>query len=148
MKKMAFFLGFSICLSTLFAQNSNRSQALREMKQADIRFSALSQKAGMRKAFLAYLHSDGILLRADHPPIIGVDARKFLQNINDSSFHLTWQPRGADIASSLDFGFTYGIYTMKTKDKTMQGTYVSIWKKEKDGNWKFVLDTGNPGLGK
>jgi hypothetical protein len=27
-----------------------------------------------------------------------------------------------------------------------KGTYVSIWKKDENGNWKWVLDTGNPGL--
>jgi ketosteroid isomerase-like protein len=31
---------------------------------------------------------------------------------------------------------------------TREGTYVTIWKKGQNGNWKFVLDTGNQGLGK
>jgi ketosteroid isomerase-like protein len=40
---------------------------------------------------------------------------------------------------------------MKTKDQegkelSENGTYVSIWKKDQFGNWKFVLDTGNEGL--
>ena len=30
---------------------------------------------------------------------------------------------------------------------TMEGTYVSILKKQANGNGKFVLDTINPGLG-
>jgi ketosteroid isomerase-like protein len=47
-----------------------------------------------------------------------------------------------------DLGYTYELFTVTAKDTTMQGTYVSIWKKQKDGNWKFVLDTGNPGGGK
>ena len=32
-------------------------------------------------------------------------------------------------------------------DSIEQGTYVSIWKKDKIGAWKFVLDSGNQGIG-
>jgi ketosteroid isomerase-like protein len=50
-------------------------------------------------------------------------------------------------------GYTYGIYTVEMDSPegtvvTKEGTYATIWKKDKDGNWKFVLDTGNQGLGK
>jgi ketosteroid isomerase-like protein len=34
------------------------------------------------------------------------------------------------------------------KDTIIYGTYISIWKKQSDGNWKFVLDSGNEGVGK
>jgi ketosteroid isomerase-like protein len=33
------------------------------------------------------------------------------------------------------------------KDTVLRGTYVSVWKKQKDGKWKFMLDTGNEGIG-
>jgi ketosteroid isomerase-like protein len=70
----------------------------------------------------------------------------------DTSFSLSWEPLNADISSSGDMGFTYGIYTIHMDspegDKvTKEGTYVTIWKKNKAGEWKFVLDTGNQGLG-
>jgi ketosteroid isomerase-like protein len=116
------------------------------MKKADIDFSGLSKQKGMKAAFLEYMDSAGILLRPDHYPIIGKDARQFLQNANDSSFTLTWEPSAAEVSTAGDLGFTYGIYTLALKDTAIKGTYVSIWKKQADGNWKFVLDTGNPGL--
>jgi len=45
-------------------------------------------------------------------------------------------------------GYTYGIYALalNQNDSLSFGTYVSIWKKQKDGTWKFVLDSGNEGL--
>jgi len=43
-------------------------------------------------------------------------------------------------------GFTYGVYTLSIKDSVYKGTYVSIWKKQNDGSWKFVLDSGNEGI--
>ena len=60
--------------------------------------------------------------------------------------HLTWKPDGGEIATSGDLGFTYGIYKLEMKDTVLKGTYVSIWKKQTDGKWKFVLDSGNEGI--
>ena len=65
-------------------------------------------------------------------------------------FSLTWAPVKADMAASGDMGYTYGNYELKSKDKdgqlvTHYGKYASIWKKQKDGSWKVVLDMGNSG---
>ena len=64
--------------------------------------------------------------------------------------HLTWAPVGAGIAGSGDLGYTYGTYEFHSKDKegkpvVSHGKYTTIWKKQKDGNWKVALDMGNSG---
>jgi hypothetical protein len=118
-----------------------------EIIKADKAFSEMSRKSGMKKAFLEYIDNEGILLRSNHPPIVGADAIDFLSQVNDSSYTLTWTPGGAEIATSANLGYTYGIYKLQLKDTILKGTYVSIWKKQQDGKWKFVLDTGNPGIG-
>ena len=107
----------------------------------------MSRKTGMKKAFLEYIDNEGILLRPNHPPIAGADAIDFLSQVNDSSYTLTWIPSGGEIAASANLGFTYGIYKLEMKDTILKGTYVSIWKKQPDGKWKFVLDSGNQGIG-
>jgi len=61
---------------------------------------------------------------------------------------LTWTPVHADMAASGDLGYTYGnfVFTAKNKDGklvTSYGKYTSIWKKQKDGQWKVVVDMGN-----
>ena len=47
-----------------------------------------------------------------------------------------------------DIGYTYGIHTNteKATGKITKGTYITIWQKQSDGKWKFVLDTGTQGL--
>ena len=119
------------------------------MMDADRAFSRLSGESGMRKAFLEYIDSNGVLLRPNQLPLVGGDAVDFLTQLNDSSFNLTWNPKNGRIALSGELGYTYGIYTLKPskEDTTLYGTYVSIWKKQLDGKWKFVLDTGNDGIG-
>ncbi len=82
-------------------------------------------------------------------PLLGADAIDFLIQQNDSSYTLKWEPKNGAVASSGDLGYTYGVYVLKpsTIDTLIYGTYVSIWKKGIDGKWKFVLDSGNEGIG-
>jgi ketosteroid isomerase-like protein len=129
------------------SSGSNKGDAT-SLLTADRNFSNLSKEKGMISAFLQYIDSGGVLLRAGHYPIVGEKAFSYLQNEDDSGITLTWEPSSGEIAASGDLGFTYGIYTFSGKDTTFRGTYVSIWKKQKDNSWKFVLDTGNPGVDK
>jgi ketosteroid isomerase-like protein len=121
------------------------------IKKTDIEFSDLSKAKGMKEAFLTFVTGDGVLLRPYMMPVVGYDnIKKFLEEGN-TDFVLTWAPLFADVASSLDLGYTYGTYVLTFKDETgnsqtRKGTYITIWKKQADGKWKFVLDTGNPGL--
>jgi ketosteroid isomerase-like protein len=85
----------------------------------------------------------------------GADAIRGKENIaktmgflDDKSNHLTWTPVYADMAASGDLGYTYGAYEFRSKDKDGKATveygkYASIWKKQKDGSWKVVMDMGN-----
>ena len=43
----------------------------------------------------------------------------------------------------------FGTYMLKLNlsDSLRNGTYVSVWIKQHDRQWKFVLDSGNEGIG-
>lgn len=133
--------------TTTEQQEVAAEEAIEEMVKTDKAFSEASAKEGMKKAFLAYVADEAVLLRPGYMPIVDGDVIKFLNAQEDTSFTMTWELHGADIASANDMGYTYGVYTVKAKDTLLKGTYLSIWKKEEDGNWKFVLDTGNAGVG-
>ena len=52
------------------------------------------------------------------------------------------------MSGSGDLGYTYGNYVFISKDKdgkivASYGKYMSVWKKQKDGSWKVVVDMGN-----
>jgi len=114
----------------------------------DCAFSQLSKEKGMDHAFLEYIDEQGIMLSDNAMPLIGKEAvRKKFASRDDSQFTLTWEPLSAEISASADMGFTYGIYTITVGDSVTKGTYVSVWKKNEEGQWKFVLDSGNEGLG-
>lgn len=113
----------------------------------DREFSKFSQANGMNAAFMEYISEDGVMLKSNSMPIVSKNAVANLFRSDDSGFTLTWEPLFADIAKSGELGYTYGVYELNIDDNIQKGTYVSIWKKDKDGSWKFVLDSGNSGLG-
>jgi ketosteroid isomerase-like protein len=123
--------------------------------KTDREFSDYSSENGMKKAFELYGDENMVMLRENSMPVVGKTAFSDLyKNFDDSQMTLVWEPLFADVSASGDLGYSYGIYTMTIKSdslKTEKGTYLSIWKKDpdsyRDGNWKFVVDTGNEGIG-
>jgi ketosteroid isomerase-like protein len=151
-KKINFVFSILACCALLLMSCKPKTKTVKavsadEIINTDKAFSEMSRKTGMKKAFIEYIDNEGILLRPNHPPIIGADAIDFLSQVNDSNYTLTWVPHGGEIDGCTNLGYTYGIYSLERKDTVVRGTYVSIWKKQKDGTWKFVLDSGNPGIG-
>lgn len=117
--------------------------------KADRDFSEMSVKEGMFKAFLFYMAEDGVILRDNSYPSKGKeDLRKRFEGKSDTSFVLSWDPLSEMISESGELGYTYGIHSTldKATGKITKGTYLTIWKKQSGGSWKFVLDTGTQGL--
>jgi len=103
---------------------------------------------GLKEAFLAYGDDSMVLLRPNSNPLKAAMARDHLNKNDFGPNVLSWEPLDADIAASGDLGYTYGIYTVHLPDSTILGTYATVWKKNLNGQWKFVLDVGNEGLSK
>ena len=62
-------------------------------------------------------------------------------------YQLTWTPTDAVMGPSGDMGYTWGHFEGHSKDAngnpvTTSGRYMTIWRKEPDGQWKVVLDAG------
>ncbi len=141
-----------VVISVFVACNGKKQQSGSQMlSETDRYYSAMSAKEGMNAAFLAMFDSAGVMLNANHWPIVGYDSIKAsLLAESDSAFTLTWEPLFEKMAASGELGYTYGTYQLKDKasDSVMGvGKYATIWIKQADGTWKAILDTGNPGLG-
>ncbi len=120
-------------------------QALLEI---DRQFSQLSQDKGTAAAFHFYLADDGLALPFTGQPKNKTDYANAMQAAitEKAAGVLTWEPEFADVAKSSDLGYTWGRYTYTFFDSTQapsRGYYVTIWKKQPDGAWRFVFDAGN-----
>lgn len=125
--------------------NTDKKDTPQELLNADIAFSDMSRQVGIKKAFTEFMSDEGVLLRPEYPPMMGAEAIDYLSLVNDTAYVLSWKPSGGEIAKSGDMGFTYGEYTLKVEDAVINGTYVNVWKKQRDGAWKYVLNNTNQG---
>lgn len=142
---------YLILLVFLISCNSNTDISIveEELILTDNEFSELSVREGFATAFESYCATDGVILRPELMPVIGKTAvMATMSKSDDSQIKLSWEPQFARAASSGELGYTYGLYTIRDlSDSILQrGTYVTIWEKKEDG-WKFLLDSGNEGLG-
>jgi ketosteroid isomerase-like protein len=143
---------YILCLTLLTIQFScvneekRMEQQIQEVMDSDLAFSKMSAEQGMANAFIAYADDDVIKLNARQYPSIGKqDLARSLTAIPFSG-KLTWGPLKASVGDNL--AYTFGEWKMETtvnkRDTILYGNYVTIWKRQADGKWKYVLDGGNP----
>ena len=143
------FVFITILISTLNCIKITKNPSAGILLQTDSDFSSMSVKDGMFKAFLFFMADDGVILRNNLFPDKGKEALKQrFSGKSDTTFVLSWEPLFEKISESGDLGYTYGIHTNTDKltGEISKGTYITIWQKQSDGSWKFVLDTGTQGL--
>jgi ketosteroid isomerase-like protein len=140
---------FLIALLTLTFCKPHVKPDKEQLLETDRKFSATSVEKGYNRAFIEFAHPDAVLLRPNSMPVTGSKAVKGLfEKADISGVIFNWEPLAGDIAKSGELGYTYGIYTFTKDTVTTKGTYVSIWKKDAAGNWKYILDSGNEGIEK
>lgn len=113
--------------------------------QLEADFAADVAKRG-HDAFLTYFAEDGVEV-VDGGGFDNKDAMR-KQPPWAKGTTLTWTPIKAEMSASGDLGYTYGNYVFTSKNDagkivTRRGKYTSIWKKQKDGQWRVVVDMGN-----
>ncbi len=94
---------------------------------------ASADKAAM-SSLPQHLATDVRLYRDGSVPLIGKAAAE--KRLAEAKDKLAGTPTGAIVSSSADLGYTYGT--------TENANYLRIWKKQRDGSWKIVLDLLNP----
>lgn len=114
----------------------------RELESADSAFAAMSVARGAKAAFLAFAADEAVTLGPGAAPMNhGPDAigASFAEFPADAV--LEWAPVAADIAGSGDLGCTVGEALVRARGSYSK--YLTIWKRQADGTWRFVADAGN-----
>ena len=122
---------------------SNDSTAIATVRTADLDFSARSQKSGAEQAFKEFVAPDGASVGTGRSEITcGRDAvAEGVAPLGPGA--LIWAPRVADAAPSGDLAFTSGDAIIHMGTDTSYSNYLTVWKRQADGTWRFVADGGN-----
>jgi ketosteroid isomerase-like protein len=124
-----------------------------DMLAADRAFSALSVAQGAHTAFLFYMTDDVQLFTGAHPPLVGkaaVAAYYADEEKNDPTYksqRLEWTPVAAEASADGSLGTTRGtwVFAVPGPDgaiRRLTGYYVTAWRRQSDGTYKFCLDIG------
>lgn len=151
MKTTTLILTLMILLSGCNQKKIDTQKFCDELMKADRDFSNYSLEHGKNAAFLKFAAEDVTFLAPNSYPMVGIKLLEERQSTRpDSTYILTWEPIYARAAESGELGYTYGIWEFKIKgnpEQISKGTYATIWKRYERGEWKYVLDMGNEGLG-
>jgi ketosteroid isomerase-like protein len=130
-----------------FAIQAQAQTPLQEMVQTEQAFSKMAAEQNTRDAFMAFIADDGLLFRPG-----AVNGKKWMQehplppSTSNQRPLLSWQPAFAGIAAAGDLGFTTGPWESRQdvndEKPAGYGHFVTLWKKQTDGSWKFVVDLG------
>ncbi|PYX31292.1 MAG: hypothetical protein DMG77_07010 [Acidobacteria bacterium] len=137
-----------VAVSNLRSAASPAKDSAETLKQLEAEFMKAAAEKGSQ-GYMSYYGDDAVELPNGAPILQGKEnIAKTIDFLDNKDNHLTWTPVGADTSASGDLGYTYGNYEFRAKDKdgkpiVEHGKYTSIWKKQKDGKWKVVLDMGN-----
>lgn len=126
-----------LCASTvLFSQPE-----LDKLVATERAFAKFAEEKGTKAAFLEFTAPDGLLFLPDR--IKAVDHWK---SRSDSKGLLSWAPNYADISSNGMFGYTTGNWEYRPGGKGGEaegfGEFITIWRRDPYGNFKFVVDIG------
>ncbi len=124
-------------------------EAVKALMKVDAEFSQAAQKIGVGEAFVRYADAEATMLPPGENPVTGLAGVRAQFKDFPAGTTLAWKPYKAEAAASGDLGYTLGTYEMHGKDKdgkpvVRYGKYCSVWKKQKDGAWKWVVDVGTP----
>lgn len=128
------------------------AQARSSVRAADSAFADLGYRMGTAFAFSNTAAPDGVLF-GNPQLVIGPRAIADFLSDRGAESSLSWHPVFAAVAGSRDLGYTIGEYTSTGRGPTGAavqrfGKYLTIWKHQPNGTWKFVVDGGNGSPGR
>jgi ketosteroid isomerase-like protein len=127
------------------AQRQDPVSALQTVVETERSFARSASERGIQQSFLAFIAEDGLLFRPG-----AVNGKKWLlehpEPASEKRPLLSWWPAFADVAQAGDLAYTFGPWELKAdvadEKPVRHGHFFTVWKKQIDGSWKFVVDLG------
>jgi ketosteroid isomerase-like protein len=148
MKKLAALLAAGACALALHG-SPDKEHLKRELAAMEDRFSAMAQEKGVLAAFAHFAAPDAAFIDTDPRRFRGAEAVRERMGSFPAGATLTWSAYFTDISDDGTLGYNYGRYELRGpgpdgQERVGTGWFLSIWKRQPDGSWRYVMDTGVP----
>ena len=115
----------------------------------DDAFSNLAREKGLLAAFTHFAAPDVAFIDTDPRKFRGLDAVRERLGPDRPGVKLTWSASFTDVSDDGTLGYNYGRYESRRpgpdgKEVVRGGWFLTIWKRQPDGAWRYVMDHGSP----
>lgn len=116
-----------------------------EVRTVEKAFNDMAQEEGLIKAFEYYAAEDGVIRRSKKIIKGKQDIREWYEKDVRPNETLTWAPTFVDVSESGDMAYTYGDFVFSYRDSTgaikqNKGIFHTVWKRQANGEWRYVWD--------
>lgn len=117
-----------------------------EIAKAEKDFEKMVAEKGIAAGFHHFADANAVIKRENDTLIIGKEnIQKYYSEPKYKNATVSWFPDFITVSESGDMGYTYGKYRWEMKDadgniKKANGVFHTVWKRQNNGNWKYVWD--------
>jgi ketosteroid isomerase-like protein len=148
MKKL--LLVFSLLLGAIsLSAAPDKVQLKKELAAMEDAFCAMAKEKGLLAAFTHFAAPDVSFLDIDPRKWRGYEAVRERMGPDQPGVSVTWSAYFTDVSDDGTLGYNYGRYEWREpgkdgKEIVATGWFLTIWKRQPDGTWRYVMDQGSP----
>ena len=123
-----------------------------ELLERDRKWAALASEGRDVERILSFWTDDAKVFPPGAPVVAGKPAiREFVAgSLGTPGFRIWWEPQEVVVNAGGDLGYTTGRNHLTMPDaagklQTEDGRYVTVWRRDPDGEWRCVIDVWNGG---
>jgi ketosteroid isomerase-like protein len=124
----------------------DKEDVKKEIFRTEKAFEQMTRDKSIAEAFYYYADPDAVINRGNDSLITGNEnIRHYYETRKAVKAIVRWTPGFIDVSDCGTLGYTYGKYEWKViKDNgdtiVSKGVFHTVWKRQKDGTWKYVWD--------
>ncbi|MCX6952749.1 MAG: nuclear transport factor 2 family protein [Verrucomicrobia bacterium] len=148
---LPFALGLLLSLAAPFAVQAapDKAKLKQEVAAMEDAFCAMAQTNGLLAAFQHFAAPDVAFIDTDPRKFRGPSAVLERMGPDQPGVKLTWSASFTDVSDDGTLGYNYGRFESRRTGPDGQevvrgGFFLTIWKRQPDGTWRYVMDTGAP----
>lgn len=131
----------AFCLIASCAALSGGQEINKKIYETELAFKKMVAEKGINAGLIEYLAPDGVMFFPE-----AANARERWKMLPLSSATMIWNPVWIDVSSNGALAYSIGnsVYRENGQDDPIAfyGHYISIWSRQRDGEYRAVLDAG------
>jgi ketosteroid isomerase-like protein len=146
---LACLLCSALSVVVLAKENPDKEKLKAEVAAMENAFCAMGKEQGLLAAFTHFAAPDVAFVDTDPRKWRGLAAVQQRMGPDKPGVTLTWSAMFTDVSDDGTLGYNYGRYEYRGpgpdgKERVGTGFFLTIWKRQPDGTWRYVMDNGAP----